>query len=53
MIQAAAAVYFLFLFAIWTSRHWTNVIMKITHLGFGLALGFQALQEFGYIFQIQ
>ena len=52
MIQAITAVYLLFLFAIWTTRRWTNVIMKITHLGLGLALGFQALQEFGYIIQI-
>ena len=52
MIQAIAAVYLLILFAVWNSNDWVNLLIKLTSLVLGIALGFQALQEFGYIIQI-
>ena len=52
MIQAIAAVYLLILFAIWRTSDGINLLIKLTSLVLGIALGFQALQEFGYIIQI-
>lgn len=52
MVDTIAAIAFLALFSIWKRDDLLNTVIKFAMLILGLALAFQALQHFGYIFHM-
>ena len=49
MVDIIAAVAFLALFSVWKRDDLLNTVIKIVMLLLGLALAFQALQQFGFV----
>jgi hypothetical protein len=52
MIVAIAAVFQLAMFAIWKTDNLLNVAVKIAFLLLAVALGLDALYDFGFIVQV-
>lgn len=52
MIEAAGAVFLLWMFSIWKRDNIFNTVLKFVMLLLGLALTFEAMREFGFIVQL-